>query len=65
MKLVSNINIKNNVPLYCIPYGEESPLENHSTMEIAHDNLKAFYVHEVFIRFYGTESIEKAINSIL
>lgn len=65
MKKVSNIAIKNGAPLYCIEYGEASPLENHQPMEIAHDNLQAFYAHEVFINTYGVESIERAINNIL
>ena len=61
----ANIKIKNNTPLYVIKYDQESPLKNHKYGEIAHDNLKEFYVHESFLVTYGTDSIVKAINSIL
>ena len=66
MKKVSNINLKNNAALYAVGYNEASPLENHKGGEIGHNTDKTeFYIHEVVLVTYGTQSVEKAINSIL
>ena len=61
MKLVSKFN--DDWALYAIEAGEESPMENHLSGEIAVDNEnKRFYMHEIFIVCYGTDSVIKSCN---
>ena len=56
MKLVSE-----NPRLIAIEYGETSPLENHKSMELAVDSEnREFYVHEIMLVTYGTDSVIKA-----
>lgn len=65
MKKVANINLIDGRTLYAIEPGEVSPLENHKGNEIGYDKeTKKFFVSEVFLVTYGTDSIVAAINSI-
>ena len=63
------INKKENIMIqlkndYWLPYGEESPMDNHKGGEIAADDEnKVFYVHEVLVVTNGLDSIVKACMS--
>ena len=54
----------NGYKLALIPYGAESPMENHQGGEIATDTeSKTFYAWEVFAVAYGIDSLVKACHS--
>jgi len=58
------IQLKNDYWLRVLPYGEDSPMENHKGGEIAADDEnKVFYVHEVLVVTNGLDSIVKACMS--
>ena len=53
--------LKNGFSVIVLEYGEKSPLENHGSFEIGADESgRAFYVHEIIARTYGTDSIISA-----
>jgi len=53
--------ISNDPKLTVIEYGETSPLVNHSSMELAVDTEnREFFVHEVMLVTYGTDSVINA-----
>lgn len=52
--------------LIAIEYGEKSPMHGHLSGEIAaDDDNQLFYMHDVFIRCYGTDSIKKSCETYL
>ena len=64
MKFVSKLN--DEWALYAIETGEESPMENHLSGEIAADGEnKRFYMHDIFIVCYGTNSVIKSCKQYL
>jgi len=47
--------------LNILPYGAESPLENHHSFELgADDENREIWASEIIVRLYGTRSIETA-----
>ena len=58
------MKLDNGYTLQVIPVGKESPMMNHKGGEIAVDEAtKTMYAWEVFVVFYGLDSIVKACMS--
>ena len=56
--------VKGTNNLFAIEYGEQSPLANHGSMEVAVDTETGhFFIHEVMLVTYGTDSVIKACES--
>jgi hypothetical protein len=55
------MKLSNGYSLKVIPNGVQSPIANHSKLEIEiHDESKTFYIHELMLNTYGVNSVVKS-----
>jgi len=61
---MTEYKLNNGYTIRVISLGQESPMKNHKGMSIASDDdNKTFYVYELMMVTYGTDSVIKACES--
>ena len=60
---MTKATLKNGWKLYILEINEDSPLENHKTMEIAADDeRKNLFAHEIMVITHGLDSVVNSCN---
>ena len=60
------ITLPKNWQLHVIPYGEQSPMANHNSLELASDDdNKTLYCHAVHMACYGSDDIIRACKAYI